>query len=143
METIKDYGDPIDFIREKLPKEELLAQLAEECAELVKAALKLRRVYDGKNPTPVKQHEAYKNLVEEIADVSLCLEVLNMNTPNIMYEVSHTMRMKMNRWCRRLEETECPVCGETVETNSNECHNCRVSRSEPDDFLAELEEEYV
>lgn len=100
------YSDPVDFIREKLGQEELLAQLAEECVELSKAALKLRRVYSGINPTPVKRSEAFKNLKEEIADVSLCLEVLGMNTPMVMREVHQTMNMKLERWALRLEETE-------------------------------------
>ena len=47
------YVDAIEYVRKTLSKEEQLAQLAEECAELGKAALKLRRVYDGRNPTPV------------------------------------------------------------------------------------------
>ena len=147
METIKEYGDPVDFIREKLPKEELLAQLAEECAELGKAALKLRRVYDGKNPTPVKRSEAYKNLVEEISDVTLCMEVLNLNTPAIMFDVQRTMNMKLKRWAMRLEEVEnvsytCPVCGKESSLKVKACPNCLVSRFDPDEFLAELEEEY-
>ena len=45
----------IDVIREILPQEELLAQLAEEASELAHAALKLRRVYDGRNYTPVTE----------------------------------------------------------------------------------------
>lgn len=36
-----------------LPEDELLTQLAEECSEAAKAALKLRRVRNGANPTPV------------------------------------------------------------------------------------------
>jgi hypothetical protein len=137
----KQYGDPVDFIREKLSKEELLAQLAEECAELGKAALKLRRVYDGKNPTPVKRAEAYRNLVEEIADISLCLEVLDLNTPKIMFDVQKTINMKLKRWAMRLEEVECPVCGETIKPRSKDCPNCRVYLHDPDDFIGEYEEE--
>ena len=97
----------VDLIREKLSQEELLCQLAEECAELGKAALKLRRVYDGKNPTPVKNKEAYNNLLEEISDVALCLDVLNLNTPNNMFEVQKTINMKLERWALRLKEAEC------------------------------------
>ena len=36
------YVDAIEYVRANLSKEEQLAQLAEECAELGKAALKLR-----------------------------------------------------------------------------------------------------
>lgn len=98
----------IDLIRAKLSQEELLCQLAEEAAELGKAALKLRRVYDGTNPTPVKREEAYNNLLEEIADVALCLEVLDLNTPHLLFEIQKTINMKKKRWAMRLEEAECP-----------------------------------
>ena len=140
METTKDY-DPVDFIREKLPQEELLAQLAEECAELGKAALKLRRVYDGKNPTPVTEKEAHRNLMEEIADVSLCLEVLGLNHPSDMIEVQKTMNMKVHRWALRLGETECPVCGGTINVKMKECPECRVYQFDPDELMGEYEEE--
>ena len=56
-------------IKQHIPQDELLAQLAEECAELSQAALKLRRALTGINPTPVTAEEARKNLVEETADV--------------------------------------------------------------------------
>ena len=39
----------------ELAVEEKLAGLAEECSELAQAAQKLRRVFDGKNPTPVNE----------------------------------------------------------------------------------------
>lgn len=44
-----------DAVFNLLPEEELLAQLAEECSEAAKAALKLRRARDGVNPTPVSE----------------------------------------------------------------------------------------
>lgn len=56
-------------IKQHIPQDELLAQLAEECAELSQGALKLRRALTGINPTPVTVEEARKNLVEETADV--------------------------------------------------------------------------
>lgn len=60
---------PIDTVREYLDQDELLAQLAEEAAELAQAALKLRRAYTGINPTPVTRRAAYNALLEELADV--------------------------------------------------------------------------
>lgn len=95
----------IELIRSKLSQEDLLCQLAEECAELSQAALKLRRVYGGKNPTPVNIAEAYHNILEEIADVTLCLEVLN-TTPQALLEVRKTINIKKNRWATRLLEAE-------------------------------------
>ena len=56
-------------IMEYLGEPEMLSQLAEECAELGKAALKLRRVLDGRNPTPKTEEEARADLIEEVADV--------------------------------------------------------------------------
>ena len=96
----------IELIRSKLSQEELLCQLAEECAELSQAALKLRRVYGGKNPTPVKRAEAYHSILEEIADVALCVEVLELNTLQAVAEIQKTINIKKNRWAARLLEAE-------------------------------------
>lgn len=49
-------------IFDALPEEEILAQMAEECVEASKAALKLRRVRCGVNPTPVSEKDAFENL---------------------------------------------------------------------------------
>lgn len=89
------------YIQEQLPVEELLCQLAEEGAELSKAALKMRRVIDGKNPTPVKFEEAFDNLREEIADVMLCLKVLDMDPNHWTYKF--IMDTKTARWAERLK----------------------------------------
>ena len=78
--------DDFEVIREALSQEELLAQLAEEAVELAHAALKLRRVYDGTNPTPVKRSEAFANLKEEIADVRLLLSVLELDRHGMEYD---------------------------------------------------------
>ena len=43
----------MDKIRDYLSDAEIVAQLAEEASELTRAALKLRRVLDGTNPTLV------------------------------------------------------------------------------------------
>lgn len=94
----------IEFIRDQIPEEELLAQLAEEATELAHAALKMRRVVDGKNPTPVRLSEAWANLQEEISDVFLCLTVLEINPVDQEYLVS--MQKKLDRWVGRLREKE-------------------------------------
>lgn len=96
-----------DEIRKYIPKEELLCQLAEECAELSKASLKLRRVYDGKNPTPTSLEEARENFFEEIADVLLIISLFcdknaKIEGFNIETEVKKIHDYKMNRWVNRL-----------------------------------------
>ena len=90
----------IEFIRDHLSDEELLAQLAEECNELAKDALKMRRVLDGRNPTPVRMSEAWANLQEEIGDVLLCLRVLGIDYNDL--EFTAPMDIKLDRWAGRL-----------------------------------------
>lgn len=104
--------DALEYVRKHLSQEELLCQLAEECAELSKAALKLRRIYAGVNPTPVTRAEAFHNLVEEIADVTLCIEVLGLNTPEALYNCGRIWEEKSVRWMHRLQEAG--------DTNGNE-----------------------
>lgn len=93
----------IEKIRAALPEDELLAQLAEEAAELAQAALKLRRVMNGKNPTPVTQMQAEANLIEELADVRLCAEVLDRGT-RLKNQIDSIAASKLARWAKRLEE---------------------------------------
>ena len=45
-------------------------QLAEECNELGKAALKLARVLRGENPTPLTEEAARAKVIEEFTDVA-------------------------------------------------------------------------
>ena len=94
-----------NFIREKLNGAELLAQLAEETAELGKAALKLRRVMEGKNPTPVSLEAAFDNFEEEIADVLLCLDVMGYDLKELS-RYKAIMDGKRERWVKRLQEAE-------------------------------------
>lgn len=88
-------------IKQHLPQDELLAQLAEECAELSQAALKLRRALWCNNPTPVTAEEARANLVEEIADI--------LNVPDLLLEIDDVdeiydiVQRKRERWLKRLE----------------------------------------
>jgi NTP pyrophosphatase (non-canonical NTP hydrolase) len=91
------------LISDNLGREEILCQLAEECAELSQAALKLRRAYSGKNPTPVTIQKAIDNLLEEIADVRLCVETLFL-TPAEEETVSRTINQKVKRWSERIQK---------------------------------------
>lgn len=88
-------------IKLHIPQDELLAQLAEECAELSQAALKLRRALTGINPTPVTADEARWNLVEEVADVYNVLGLLLDAEDNA--EIYSIIRRKKARWLNRLE----------------------------------------
>ena len=95
IESIKKY------ITKNLSEGERYAQLAEECNELGKAALKIRRVItQGASPTPVTIKEALDNLHEEIADVLVCCDVLPLDWAKI----HNIERKKSERWVKRLME---------------------------------------
>ena len=96
----------IELIKTTLGEEELLAQLAEEATELAHAALKLRRVYGGTNPTPATAVEATAGLKEEIADVQLLLVLLDFYGYSQGTECVKTMGHKLNRWVTRLKDKE-------------------------------------
>lgn len=81
-----------------LPENIRLIQLAEECAELSQAALKLVRALDG--DTPVSEMECRKNVIEEMADVNLCMMVLTTEPDRMAIEA--VMRGKATRWKNRL-----------------------------------------
>ncbi len=93
-------NDSIEYIRWRLKTPELLAQLAEEAAELSQAALKLRRVIDGTNPTPKGRSEAWENIREEISDVAVCLALLELDADTALCTA------KIRRWAKRLKEAE-------------------------------------
>ena len=96
---LTDLDHQTSVVLEKLGRTELLAQLAEEAAELSQAALKLRRVLDGRNPTPVTEAEATLHLQEELTDVLLCAVTVGVDRT----EVERFIRAKSARWSARVE----------------------------------------
>jgi NTP pyrophosphatase (non-canonical NTP hydrolase) len=91
-------------ILEKLGRAPVLEQLAEEDAEVAQAALKLARIIRGENPTPKTSYEAEEALEEEMADVSVCMRVLAIESIVIDVEnVEKIAEIKMKRWLNRLE----------------------------------------
>lgn len=101
--------DDMKYIRSRISTGEALAQLAEEAAELAQAALKLRRVLDGTNPTPVRQREAIDHVAEEIGDVLLCARVAYFNPDS--REIRDAVRRKKMRWAWRLRDAQKVVDG--------------------------------
>ena len=92
----------MNIIKKKVPVVELLAGLAEEASELAQAALKLRRVFDGTNPTPLSEEDAIQHMYEEIADVNLYLFMIDIN----LNAVSEIIQKKQKRWEDRLRSKE-------------------------------------
>ena len=95
---------PIEEIREMMPLDELLAQLAEEASELAQAALKMRRTVTDGNPTPVTGRQAKDLLLEDIADVKLCLHVCGFEKVSDKIQVNRIISGKAERWIERLRE---------------------------------------
>ena len=95
---------PIDVIREMMPLAEIMTQLAEEASELAQAALKYRRTMSNANPTPVGRKEAEDKLLEEIADVKLCLHVAGLEAVRHKIRVNRSISTKAQRWLQRLME---------------------------------------
>ena len=95
---------PIDAIREMMPLAEVMTQLAEEASELAQAALKYRRTLSNSNPTPVTRREAETKLLEEIADVKLCLHVAGFEAVRHTISVNRTSSANAERRLKRLTE---------------------------------------
>ena len=92
------------FIKDRIGEAAVLEQLAEECAELAQAALKMARIERGENPTPVTMKMAKENLLEEIADVNVCSNVLGIEATFLDESLLFTVMEKMRRWDVRLQE---------------------------------------
>lgn len=84
----------------KLGVEELLGQLCEECGELVQAAQKVRRAMKG--TTPLSLDDAIVKIVEECADVLLCIDALTLGGVVDQTGVQFVGRYKNDRWYRRI-----------------------------------------
>ena len=97
----------LEIIRSRVPREELLAGLAEEATELAQAALKYRRTLDGTNPARTTPDEAWTALLIELADVQLQLEALDFPCgAQDMQTINRTIREKKRRWRQSLIDTQ-------------------------------------
>lgn len=88
-----------------LPKTEILAQLAEKASKLAQAALELRCALDGTNPTPKSVEQCENALIEEYADVIVCISELNCSL-EWHEDVAAMFGAKRTRWLSRLEAKE-------------------------------------
>ena len=83
-----------------LPEETRLIQLAEESAELAQAALKVIRARRG--DTPISEESARSNLLEEIADVFVCADVLTTSADRL--KIRAIRQRKKERWELRIND---------------------------------------
>lgn len=80
-------------------------QTVEECGELIKAICKYNRTLGMGQKTETTFDDALKNLIEEVADVSICLEQL-IYLHNIADEVEEARREAFEKVRKRYEEVE-------------------------------------
>ena len=99
------------YIKNKLTRRELLEQLAEECSELTKAAMKTIRAEGlSDNPTPISKEDTEKKFTEEQLDV---VSILWLLTDSKMYEYIRYYPKDV-RWAIRLGyqiPAECMING--------------------------------
>lgn len=81
-----------------------LEMLAEECAELGHAALKLARILRRENPTPIPEDKARKNLTSEIADVLVAMNAVT--TSRDIKDIDSACTEKLDRWTERLQAAQ-------------------------------------
>ena len=99
----------LEFMAANQSAEDILCQIAEEAAELSKAALKLRRALTGTNPTPISVSEAQNNLIEEYGDVLGAFLVLASkydSVNDINTAVNANIDAKYQRWAKRLKDAK-------------------------------------
>ena len=93
---------------EYIGKTAMLEQLAEEAAELAKAALKLARICRAENPTPVTESEAYKNIIEEYTDVETCARELCLRAdPEIEAAKRQRFMTRIRSWDKKPHPVDC------------------------------------
>lgn len=83
---------------EDLPLKKRLIQLAEEAAELAQASLKMIRAMEG--DTPVGEETAWAHVLEEMADVEVCMYVSTNKEDR--EKILYTYGDKYQRWGVRL-----------------------------------------
>lgn len=84
------------MIVERIGEPAMLEQLAEECTELAKAALKKARILRGENPTDATLEKENKAINEEFADVYHCAIELGI-TPDFSV-ISRKRKRFFHRW---------------------------------------------
>lgn len=90
----------INNLRHDLPPAAMFEQLAEECVELAKCALKQARIMRNENPTPLDLVDVVKATDEEVTDVFVCFEVMGLR-PN-----EQLMGAKIARWGSRVSASK-------------------------------------
>lgn len=118
-------------ITDKMSRAAVLEQLAEECAELGQAALKLARILRKENPTPTKEPDAVEHFREEVADVRVVLNVIENEITGYL-ATPYLEQQKLERWISRLRDEEAATQrqNDVVSKTTKKIIVCRVKRFE-------------
>ena len=109
---MKSLEDMLPEIRLKVSQADLWGQLAEECAELAQAALKMERLMRGSNPPGMDGADCRRLVLEEAADVYLMLDVLNYADTKLL---RNSMTYKAMRWLKRIASRPSHCTCETMQ----------------------------
>lgn len=86
-------------VAKHLGANEILLQLAEECAELSQACLKMVRANKGLTPKSIA--ECKDSLTEELNDVKVCMEMVEDLVPGVQARQQFYREYKTERWHTR------------------------------------------
>ena len=86
------------YMLDQIGEPAMYEQLAEECTELAKAALKMARIIRNENPTPVTATEAQDAIIEEFNDVGICAAELGL------YSSPTIAKQKLERFKQRWKD---------------------------------------
>lgn len=96
---VKKHVNPLRYIAAHIPEACMYDQLAEECTELAKAAMKMSRILREKNPTPITREQALADIEEEYTDVYHIAVVIFGMEPDMKQ-----IEEKNIRWCNRIHD---------------------------------------
>lgn len=106
---IPEASEVLEYVRQEESLYNRMQQLAEEAAELAQAVLKYNRAMGFGCYTPMSPKDANDAIVEEMADVLLCIEAAFPHCPGNMDFYSNLARVyqeKAERWAERLKKKE-------------------------------------
>lgn len=106
---IPEASEVLEYVRQEESLYNRMQQLAEEAAELAQAVLKYNRAMGFGCYTPMRPKDANDAIVEEMADVLLCIEAAFPHCPGNMdfyNNLSRVYREKAERWAERLKKQE-------------------------------------
>lgn len=86
----------------KLGLDTMLLQTQEECAELIQAISKYNRTRGIGQPTETPMAQAFVDLLEELADVSICVEQL-VYLMQLGVNIEAVKEVALERVAKRLE----------------------------------------